>query len=231
MTSKTTYRWKIAALLLVMGPAQAFSQSATGIITTLPTQDSVVALTFDACETVTPSYFDTTILNYLVAHRVPFTVFVSGKFASRNRSQLHGLSQTDFVEIENHSFAHEQHMEDLGVEEIQLDVTRNEDSIFTICGMKPRFFRFPGGNYSQTALTAVESLGYRVVHWTFESGDPDPGVSARHLVDWVLLKSHPASILIFHINGRGYATGTALPKIVEILSRKGFRFVLLKDHL
>ncbi len=229
--SKTTHSWKAAALLMIMGPAPAFSQAASGIITTLPTRDSVVALTFDACETVSPSHFDTTILNYLVAHQIPFTVFVSGKFVSRNRSQIHDLSQTEFVEIENHSFAHEQHMENLDIEKIQLDVKQNGDSILAICGTRPRLFRFPGGHYSQAALTAVESLGYRVVHWTFESGDPDPGVSIRHLVDWVLLKSRPGSILIFHINGRGYATGMALPKIVETLSRKGFRFVLLKDYL
>jgi hypothetical protein len=37
------------------------------------TASQAVALTFDACETVTQSYFDETILACLLGERIPFT--------------------------------------------------------------------------------------------------------------------------------------------------------------
>jgi peptidoglycan/xylan/chitin deacetylase (PgdA/CDA1 family) len=201
------------------------------VITRLPTNENVVALTFDACETITPSYFDSSILNFLLKERIPFTVFATGKFADRNREELRKVSALDFVEIENHSFRHDQHMERLGEKETIDEVARTEDMVLSITGKRTKFFRFPGGNYDEKSLKTVEDLNYKVVHWSFESGDPDKKVTREHLVEWVLLKTKPGSILIFHINGRGYSTGKALPEIVNSLKKRGYRFVKLTDYI
>jgi peptidoglycan/xylan/chitin deacetylase (PgdA/CDA1 family) len=201
------------------------------IITKLPTQEKVVALTFDACETRTPSYFDGKILHYLLEQQIPFTLFVSGKFASRNRDELSKLAQLDFVEIENHSLTHSQHLERLNPDGVKKEVLDNERLLLEITQKKTRFFRFPAGNYDPKTLALVESLGYRVVHWSFASGDPDNKLAAGKLTSWVLAKTRPGSILIFHINGRGYQTGTALPAIVKTLQGRGYRFVKLEELL
>ncbi len=58
------------------------------VVTRLDTNEKVVALTFDVCETVTPSYFDKKILSYLLKNNIPFTLFVSGKFALRNKTEI-----------------------------------------------------------------------------------------------------------------------------------------------
>jgi peptidoglycan/xylan/chitin deacetylase (PgdA/CDA1 family) len=47
----------------------------------------------------------------------------------------------------------------------------------------------------------------------------------------VLAKTRPGSILIFHINGRGWSTAAALPDIVTELRRRGYRFTTLADAL
>jgi peptidoglycan/xylan/chitin deacetylase (PgdA/CDA1 family) len=201
------------------------------IITKLPTQEKVVALTFDACETRTPSFFDEKILHYLLEQQIPFTLFVSGKFASRNRDELSKLPQLDFVEIENHSLTHPQHLERLNPDGVKKEVLDNERLLLEITQKKTRFFRFPAGNYDPKTLALVESLGYRVVHWSFASGDPDNKLAAGKLTSWVLAKTRPGSILIFHINGRGYQTGTALPAIVKTLQGRGYRFVKLEELL
>ena len=39
------------------------------------------------------------------------------------------------------------------------------------------------------------------------------------------------SIIIFHINGRGWKTGEALPEILRGLRERGFRFVQLSELL
>ena len=76
-------------------------------------------------------------------------------------------------------------------------------------------------------LLAKWQAGYKVVHWSFASGDPVRGLQAQGLTDWVLSKTKPGSILIFHINGRGWSTAQALPGILDALQKKGYGFTRL----
>ena len=214
------------SVLLILAGARACSAA---VITGLPTP--AVALTFDACETVTPSYFDRTILDYLLKEKIPFTLFVSGKFALRNAEELRALSRLNAVEIENHSMHHFLHMERLSDREVADEVRAAEIIIRNITGRSPHYFRFPGGNYNARVLRDVERLHYRVVHWTFPSGDPDRKITPERLTRRVLSRSHPGSILIFHMNGRGYSTGSALPGIVAELRKRVYTFVKLEDTL
>jgi peptidoglycan/xylan/chitin deacetylase (PgdA/CDA1 family) len=204
---------------------------AAEVISVLPTSEKVVALTFDACETVTPAYFDSSILDYLIKEQIPCTIFISGRFALRNQEQISSLARMDFVEIENHSMNHPQWMQKLDKAVATREVQENEQLLQKLTGRKPIFFRFPAGNYDPKTLQLVESLGYRVVHWTFPSGDPDKKVTEQKLTQWVLAKTRPGSILIFHINGRGYQTGGALPQIVTALKNKGYSFIKLENML
>lgn len=188
-----------------------------------------VALTFDACETQTPSHFDEKILSYLVKEKIPFTVFMTGKFANRNKERLLEIAKLPFVEIENHSFNHHQHMERLTREEVVREVSDLDTQMQKMIGKRTKYFRFPGGNYDKRTLQFIEGMGYKVVHWAFPSGDPDRKVTAERLKGWVVSKTRPGNVLIFHINGRGHSTGEALPDIVQALRKKGIRFVKLED--
>ena len=224
---KSSFAMLFALWAVSIRPADAQSH----IVTQLPTKDKVVALTFDACETLTPSHFDSTILDYLLAEKIPFAVFATGKFAVRNRTELQKLSRLDFVEIENHSYNHPEHLERLKEEEIADEIKRTDDTLAAITGKRSKYFRFTAGNCDERSLKIVEGLHYQTVHWSFESGDPDKHATPEHLIEWVLLKTKPGNILIFHINGRGYSTGKALPAIADALKKKGYRFVKLADYL
>ena len=216
----------LAALLTV-------SAAWAGVVTALPASgDKVVALTFDACEGKgAPALFDHSILSTLEAEKVPFTVFVTGLFARRNATELTRLARLPFVEVENHSFDHPQHMERLTPDAIRREVDETDRLVEELTGHRPRFFRFPAGSYDPAALATVEATGHRVVHWSFASGDPARALSPQHLREWVLLKARPGNILIFHVNGRAPATGVALPGILAELRRRGYRFVRLDEAL
>ncbi|MDA8231826.1 MAG: polysaccharide deacetylase family protein [Magnetospirillum sp.] len=202
------------------------------VVTKLPTSDKVVALTFDACEAPNKAaYFDHTILDYLEKEGLPFTMFPTGLFARRNAQELARVSRSPLVEVENHSFSHPMHMERLPPDRVASEIAATDRLIQSITGRKPIFFRFPAGNYDAATLAEVEASGHRVVHWTFASGDPIRGLSPQHLEEWVLSKVRPGDILIFHINGRAPATGTALPVIVARLKARGYRFVRLDEML
>jgi peptidoglycan/xylan/chitin deacetylase (PgdA/CDA1 family) len=201
------------------------------VITRLPGSGKIVALTFDACENRTPAFFDQAIGDYLLAERIPFTIFVSGRFARHNQPALRDLAAHDFVEIENHSLDHDNHMERLSDAEIGRQITANEQLLFEITGRRTRYFRFPAGNYDARSLAIAEQLGYRVVHWSFPSGDPAREATKERLSAWVLDQTRPGAILIFHINGRGWHTAEALPDIVAELRRRGYRFTTLAAAL
>ena len=215
---------------VTLGLALAISAQAE-IITRLPTREKVVALTFDACESKRPAFLDRGVADYLVGAKIPFTIFVSGRFARHNQDALKQLAALDFVELENHSLDHDNHMERLSDAEIRHQIADNDMLLAGITGRHTHYFRFPAGDHDERGLAIAEQLGFKVVHWSFASGDPAREVTPQHLEDWVLSETRPGSILIFHINGRGWSTAEALPHIVGELKRRGYRFTTLQQAL
>lgn len=226
-------RMRGSIITLAIGLAcAAFAAAAQAeIVTRLPTDEKVVALTFDACEAGKPVSFDQAILDYLLERRIPFTVFATGRFVRTNAADIRWLSEYGFVDIENHSWKHPNTMNRFAVPAVVSEVERAQDAISAETGVVPQFFRFPAGNYNAAGLDAVERMGLTVVHWRWATGDPDRHLSANALYNRVVTRVAPGDILIFHINGRGVHTAEALPRIVETLEAEGYRFVRLSDYL
>lgn len=212
-------------LVLLLGGARA------EVIMRLPTNERVVALTFDACEQHRPVKLDTGISNYLVAHRIPFTLFLSGRFVQDNAEAVKALGALDFVELENHSWDHPNRMQKLSDDEVREELLKTDAEIARLTGRGTAFFRFPAISYNARTLADAEELGFRVVHYRWEVGDPDPRETADRIVRETLVGTRPGDILIYHINGRGWHTAEALPRLIAGLQEKGYRFVLLKDYL
>lgn len=221
-----TPRLSLAALALVLAqPAGA------DVVKRLPTDDKVVALTFDACEAGEVAHLDHGIADYLVANHIPFTVFMGGKFARDNPDDARWLASQPTVEIENHSWSHNNHMPRLSDERVQAEVTRAADEIFAVTGRQTHLFRFPAGNSDPRTEALVSALGHEIVGWRWAVGDPVKGESAKDIVAMTLKMTRPGDILIYHINGRGWHTAEALPRVIEGLKAQGYRFVLMRDYL
>jgi peptidoglycan/xylan/chitin deacetylase (PgdA/CDA1 family) len=62
----------------------------------------------------------------------------------------------------------------------------------------------------------------RTVEYDFPSGDPDKHITRERLVAWVLAKARAGSIVVMHMNRRGWHTAEALPDIISGLRAKGF---------
>lgn len=219
-------------LLLVVSLLQACLQAqARGLVTAFSSAERAVVLTFDACESEAPAFFDEAIVSQIIERRIPCVIFLSGKFAVRNSARLKELKKYPFIEFGNHTYNHPQHCEKLSRDSFLYEINRTDSVIFAITGRKTMYFRFPGGNYNKTVLDLAESTGKKVVHWSFASGDPDKTLSADVIKNWVLMKSKPGTILIFHINGRGYKTAQILPDILAGFKRKNLIVKQLKELL
>jgi len=129
----------LAVILALLAPAPAHAD----VITRLPTDDKVIALTFDACQGHEPASFDRPLLDYLLSRKLPFTLFVTGRFAENNRADMERLSGLDHVAFGNHSWDHPNTMNRFTAEATVSQAARADAAIEAITGRKPLFFRFP----------------------------------------------------------------------------------------
>jgi peptidoglycan/xylan/chitin deacetylase (PgdA/CDA1 family) len=174
---------------------------------------------------------DLGITSYLVERRIAFTMFMGGRFARDNAAAVRELAKYDFVSIQNHSWSHNNDMRNLDDERVRSEVLRASAMIESVTGHRPTLFRFPAGNADERTVAEVRALGLEVVHWRWAEGDPDPNISADQLVEQTLARTRPGDILVFHVNGRGWHTAEALPRIVDGLAARGFSFVRVVDFL
>ena len=144
---------------------------------------------------------------------------------------LRELARHDFVSIQNHTWSHPRDLRLVDDERVRSEVRRAEAMLLELTGHRPTLFRFPGGYADERTVALVRGLGYQVVHWRWAEGDPDPSISADRLVAQTLERTRPGDILIFHVNGRGWHTAEALPRIVDGLAARGFRFVTVAGML
>jgi peptidoglycan/xylan/chitin deacetylase (PgdA/CDA1 family) len=98
-------------------------------------------------------------------------------------------------------------------------------------GDSPMLFRPPGGSFSPAVVRAAGQLGERIVLWSVDPRDWQPGVSARQIVRNVLAAVRPGSIVELHDGGGDRsATRAALPAIVRGIRHRHLRLVALAAH-
>ena len=187
-----------------------------------------VALTFDACPTSLA--LDRDIVRVLRDARVPATMFLSGRWVETHREAAVELAR--HFEIGNHGHRHDDARQGhLTYEEAFADIRRAQRAIREVTGKTPRLYRPPAVKYNDDVLRAARDLGLTTVLYDVASGDPDPRLKPGKIVKYVLWKSRPGSIVIFHVNGKGWTTAETLPQIVAGLRDRGYGFATVGDLL
>src|SRR5919108_1320089 len=180
-----------------------------------------VALTFDACSTLDRSFYDDRVTRVLVQTHTPATLFISGRWAETHLRQMRVLAENPLFEIANHSFTHP-HMTEVPPERQREELLWTQQILFSLTGHVPRFFRPPYGEVDAELAQEAGATGLRTIEYDFPSGDPDRHFTRERLVAWVLAKARPGSIVVMHMNRRGWHTAEALPDIISGLRAKGF---------
>ncbi len=217
----------------------------------LPPGKKVVALTFDLCEQPheITGYQGNTV-DFLRTHKIKATFFAGGKWMLSHRERSHQLMSDPLFEIGNHTWEHRNLRILSGstlVKEIERAQTAYEFLRETLAGRQcfaPNgnvahdnsdsylsLFRFPFGACNDRSLEAVGEMGLRAIQWDVSSGDPWPGLKTEDMVRDVLARTKPGSIILFHANGRGWNTPSALPTIVRVLEARGYTFAKVSELL
>ena len=189
--------------------------------------DRTVALTFDDGPNpeATPR-----ILDALKARDVKATFFILGRHADEWPELVRRVADEGHV-IGNHGWHHRKlHVRPPGY--VRRDLTMGTESIDRASGVRPRLFRAPHGFRSPWVSLIAASLGQRTVGWSRGVWDSDkPGVD--RIVRRTVEGTKPGRIMLLH-DGDGYdmhgdrsQTAAAIPRIVDELLERGYRFVTI----
>jgi len=80
-------------------------------------------------------------------------------------------------------------------------------------------------------VKTAAALGLITVEYDLASGDPDQHATKEKLVEWVLRKVQPGSIVVMHLNHLRFHTAEALPPIIEALRARGYQLVTVGELL
>ena len=182
-----------------------------------------IALTFDDG----PNPLKTpAVLDALDAAHAPATFFVVGSRAEQTPDILRRMTARG-DEVENHSYTHP-NMNLVIPSVAEGEVLRTSVLIRALTGRQPRFFRPPGGNANEAVQSLAHSYGLSLAYWTVDALHAEDVGSSRGLIDYVLGRVHPGSIVLLH-NGTDVTTAS-VPALVAALRARGYTLVTL-SHL
>lgn len=193
----------------------------------LSSEKKVIALTFDDGPT---AEFTPQVLDILREKNVKATFFLIGhklksfpKVGQQIVAEGHALG--------NHTWHH------LGTQMTEFTATREiEDTamlMYETTGVKTSLFRPPHGFLNNGLADYARKKKYAVVLWTVDSGDwRGSRVSAEDMIKQVVEKATPGGIVLMHdAGGDRSRTVNALPKIIEELTLRGYKFVTVPELL
>lgn len=208
-----------------------------GILSEIPTDEKIIALTFDACGWGQGSGYDEELIEFLIEEKIPATLFISGKWIEDNPQKLEYLAGQENFEIENHGYLHKplsvSGQEAYGVvgtlspEEVYDEIEVNAETIYSVTGRRPLFFRTGTAYYDEVAVEIASDLGQRIAGYTIAA---DGGATFTESQILSACSNPPnGAILLFHMNHPESETAEGVSALFRVLSEEGYAFVKLED--
>lgn len=208
----------IAAAIMILATARSADCS---IMPVASGQQSapVVALTFDDG----PHPWKTPeLLNILDDLDIKASFFIVGIQAVRFPDILSDIVRRGHC-VANHSWSH-RNMPLLDPDQTFDEIAFCSQAVETITGVRPRFFRPPGGNWDEEVLSAACGLGLTTVMWSVNAYDTT-SKNPQEVASSVIRNAGPGSVILMH--GGMDNTIAALPLIAAGLREKKLLFATL----
>ncbi|MDT0276835.1 polysaccharide deacetylase family protein [Blastococcus goldschmidtiae] len=217
----------------------AFGLHVPGVVTRLPTQERVIALTFDACGGARGSGYDGALIETLRSTGTPATLFLNQRWILAHPDLAAALAVDPLFELANHGTAHLPLSVrgtaaygipgTAGPGEVFDEVSGNRLTLTELTGAPPRFFRSGTAHYDDVAVRIARDIGETVVNFDV-NGDAGATFGAEQ-VTAALRSASAGSIVIGHMNQPTGGTAAGVAAAVPRLTAAGFRFVRLSDQL
>jgi peptidoglycan/xylan/chitin deacetylase (PgdA/CDA1 family) len=182
-------------------------------------QHRELALTFDDG----PGPYTPTVLAELKAAHVPATFFEVGvleQYFHASTTQIVAMGDT----IGDHTETHAP-MAKLSNKDQRAQLLQDTAAIGSWGAPFPRLFRPPYGLWNDVTLDLLRRYRMLMVLWTVDTADyRQPGVKA--IVKSAVDGARPGAIILLHDAGGNRAqTVAAVPQIIRVLKRRGYKFV------
>lgn len=228
----------VFATSLSAGEPRQWGENVTGVTTRFASDKKEIALTLDACGgSAKSSQYDAELIDYLIAHKIPATLFINARWIDANPEIFQRLAANPLFEIGNHGTAHRP----LSVngksvynipgtaspEEVEREIEGNNRKIEKLTGKRPLFFRSGTAYYDDEAVriaraNGVEIAGFEVI------ADAGATLSSEEVARRIK-NARSGDIVIAHMNHPESGTRQGIIEAITALRAAGFEFVRLSD--
>lgn len=191
-----------------------------------------VALTIDDGPepSVTPQ-----VLDILDSFNVKATFFCIGNKVAQHPELCREMIRRGHA-IENHSQAHKHYFSLLGLAGFTKEIQAAQETIFSITGVRPKFFRAPAGLRNPFLEPVLNRLDLRLTSWTVRGFDTQVK-DAEKVKNKLLGRLQAGAILLLH-DGNAARTMAGVPVILAVLpslleaaKKENLHFVTLRQAL
>ena len=187
----------------------------------IPVQDNVIYFTFDDGPHPVATPF---VLETLQQYQAKATFFCIGKNVAEHPEIYRSILDAGHM-VGNHTF---NHLNGWKVRDEQYVKNILEAGKYIDSGL----FRPPYGRITRFQVKLITGIknapgsnNFRVIMWDVLSGDFDNSLSGEDCAFNVIKHAAPGSIVVFHDSEKAFPRiKTALPMIMEHLSKKNYRF-------
>jgi probable sporulation protein (polysaccharide deacetylase family) len=178
-----------------------------------------------ACNVFWGEEFLPEMLETFAKHNIKITFFIGGSWAKRYPDLVTELARNGH-ELGNHTYSHP-HPNTLSKEKNKEQITRAEDLVKEITGIKTILYAPPYGEYNDIVLSAAQELGYTTIMWSIDTIDWKRP-SAEIIKNRVMKKIHNGAIILMHPTA---STAQALPELISQIQSSGYQISTVSDVL
>lgn len=189
-------------------------------------EEKVVYLTFDCgyeYEGLTGKILDT-----LKGKKVPAAFFCTLDYLESEPEFVARMINEGHI-VGNHSASHPSFAE-ISREKMAKELETFENYLRSNFGYASRFFRFPAGEYTESALQLVQSLGFVSVFWSAAYDDWDTAKvrGKDYATEKVMSRLHNGAVILLHAVSKDNAD--ALGGIIDKIRGEGYEFRALTEY-
>ena len=191
------------------------------------TNEKVLYLTFDCgyeYENLTSLILDT-----LKEKEVSAAFFCTQSYLNSSYEVVKRMILEGHI-VGNHTVNHPSDCAALTKEELAKEILGVHNYLRVNFGYQSKYFRFPTGAYSQSAIDLVNSVGYRSIFWSIAHTDWDPldqpGVDVSF--ETVTSRLHPGAVILLHTTSPDNVA--ILADFIDYARNEGYTFKTLDEY-
>ncbi len=110
------------------------------------------------------------------------------------------------------------------------EIEETENYLRENFGYAAKYFRFPAGEYNESSLELISSLGYSSVFWSvaYDDWDTSKVRGKDYAIEKVMSRLHPGAIILLHSVSKDNAE--ALGDIIDQARAEGYRFESISGY-